>query len=263
MEIPHKEDYEKFLYEFSNELKSIKEISFFIYGSYLRDDFVPGVSDLNGFLVLNDPFITNKDTITSLASILDNSLKVSNTRIRTKFNIFDKGIAADGRFLVHSKDYVDFLKKNAVRKYGEYDLEDMDGSDYKSPERVSISSNLNNIRKGFFYREFNHYLNKRDFYEEVIMKLSQFPRQLINISGEKLIEEKEDSLKAFLKNFSEYKDSSLVNRVNELMKDPFKYEFFLEREEGFPFSLKCLTEMETMIKVYVEKFPKMVASEVK
>jgi len=268
MEIPTLADYKTFLDEFSSGLESIKGISFCIYGSYLRNDFVPGVGDINGFLVLNDSFVTNKNSITSLASILANSLTKSNTRIRTKFNILDRGIAGDGRFLVYSKDYVDFLKKNALVKFGEYNLEDMNGSDYGNGELVSISSNLNNVRKGFFYREFNHYLNKSDFYKDVSIKLSQFPRQVINLSEGKLIEKKEDALKEFLNKFSEYKDSSLIDEVNELMQDSTKYEKFFDQErfsedEYLSFSLKCLTEMEKIIKVYVEKFPKMVVSEVK
>jgi hypothetical protein len=267
MEIPHKEDYEKFLNEFSNGLKFIKGISFFIYGSYLRDDFVPGRSDVNGFLVLNDDFVTNKNSINSLADILIKSLDDSNKNIITKFKVLDKGTALDGRFLTYSEDYVGFLKKNAIIKSGKYNLEDMNGSDYKNPERVSISNNLNDIRKGFFYNEFNYYLNKRDFYDNVIKKLSQLPRQLITLSENKLIEKKDESLETFSKEFPDY-DCFFMKEVNELMNDSIKYENFFNEEhlsenECFSFSLKCLTEMERMIKVYTEKFPKVSVEEVK
>jgi len=57
-------------------------------------------------------------------------------------------------------------------------------------------------------------------------------------------------------------------QVNELMKDSIKYEKFFDEarfseDERFSFSLKCLTEMERMIKVYTEKFPKVSVEEVK
>ena len=263
MEIPHKEDYEKFLYEFSDGLKSIKGISFFIYGSYLRDDFVPGVSDLNGFIVLNDSFVANKNSIITLAKNRVNALEHSNNRIKTKFNILDKGIASDGRFLVYSADYVDFLKKNAVKKYGEYNLEDMVGSNYESAEQVSIFNNLNDIRKGFFYNQVNSYSNKKDFYEAAIKKLSQLPKQLIKLSQDKLIEKKDESLETFLKEFPKYKNNPIIKTVQSLMIDPVNYESFLESEGCFSFSLDCLSEMERMLQVYVEKFPKLIASEVK
>ena len=47
------------------------------------------------------------------------------------------------------------------------------------------------------------------------------------------------------------------------MNDPINYESFLESEMCFSFSLDCLSEMERMIQIYVEKFPKLVPSEVK
>ena len=263
MEIPHKEDYEKFLYEFSSGLKYVKGISFFIYGSYMREDFVPGISDLNGFLILNDFFITNKSSLTALSSIRVNALENSNNRIKTKFNVLDKGIAEDGRFLVYSADYVDFLKKNAVKKYGEYNLENMNGDNYDNAEQVSILNNLNDIRKGFFYNEVKSYSNKKDFYESAIKKFVMLPKQLINLSKNELIEKKEESLETFLKEFPEYKEIPVLKTVQSLIIDPVKYESFLESEACFSFSLECLTEMEKMIKVYVEKFPKLVASEVK
>jgi len=266
MAIPFLIDYEIFLREFSDELKSIKGVSFFIYGSHLREDFVPGVSDLDGFLVLDDFFVTDKDAIGKLASSLDSSLRKSNIKIKTKFNILDKGIALDGRFLTYSKNYVDYLKSNAVRKFGKYELKNMNGFDYKNPELTSIANNLNDVRKGFLYNNFNYYSQKRDFYEKDIKsplkKLAQLPKQLINLSEGKLIEDKEEALNKFLKEFPNY-NGYFVKDVNKLMKDSVKYEAFLDEDGCVSFSLDCLSEMERMIKVYIEKFPKVSDREVK
>jgi hypothetical protein len=267
MTIPTSADYETFLKEFSDELKHIKGVSFFIYGSHLRDDFVPGVSGIDGFLVLDDFFVTDKDAIGKLASNLDSSLRKSNINIKTKFNVLDKGIALDGRFLTYSKNYVDSLKSNAVRKFGKYELENMNGFDYKNPELTSIANNLNDVRKGFLYNNFNYYSQKRDFYEKdmksPLKKLAQLPKQLINLSTGILFEDKDESFNEFLKRFPEYYDDSLVRRVNALMKDPVKYESFWDDDGCFRFSLDCLSEMEKMIKIYTEKFPKVSDIEVK
>ena len=266
MAIPNSEDYETFLREFSGELKSFKGVSFFIYGSHLREDFVPGVSDIDGFMILDDNFVTNKVSIKSLANILNNSLKKSNTKIKAQFNILDKGMALDGRFLSYSKDYVNFFKKSAVRISGKYNLENMNGFDYKNSELISIAHNLHKVRKGFLYNDFNFDSQRRDFYEDEIKsplkKLVQLPKQLINLSRSILIEEKNESLNEFLKEFPNY-DSSFVKDVNKLMKDSIRYEEFLNREVNLNFSLDCLTEMEKMIQVYVKKFPKPSEKEVK
>ena len=267
MAIPTLVDYENFLREFSDELKPIRGVSFFIYGSHLREDFVPGVSDLDGFIVLDDFFVTDKNTIEKLASSLDSSLRKSNTNIKTQFNVFDKGIAHDGRFLAYSKSYVDSLKSNAVKKFGKYELENMNGFDYKNPELTSIANNLNDVRKGFLYNNFNYYSQKREFYEKdmksPLKKLTQLPKQLINLSTGILFEDKDESFNEFLKEFPKYYDDSLVRRVNALMKDPVKYESFWDGDGGFSFSLDCLGEMEKMIKIYTEKFPKVSNNEVK
>jgi hypothetical protein len=258
MAIPTSVDYETFLKEFSDELKHIKGFSFFIYGSHLREDFVPGVSDLDGFIVLDDSFVTNKNSIKSLATSLDSSLRKSNPSIKTQFNILDKAIAQDGRFLTYSKNYVDFFKNKAVKISGKYDLEKMNGFDYKNSELISISHNLSKVRQGFLYNDFNYYSNKKDFYESDIKsplkKLVQLPKQLINLSEGRLIEDKEEALNEFLKEFPNYQ-GYFVRSVNELMKDSVKYEAFLDEEGCVAFSLDCLSEMEKMIRVYIEKFP--------
>ena len=266
MEIPTSIDYETFLKEFSDGSKHIKGVTFFVYGSQLRDDFVPGVSDIDGFLVLDDDFITNKNSIKSLARILSDSLKESNTRIKTQFNILDKGIALDGRFLAYSKNYVDFFKKSAVRIFGKYNLDNMNGFDFKNSELTSISHNLHKVRQGFLYNDFNHYLKKQDFYDgdltSPLKKLAQLPKQLINLAEGKLYEDKDKSLNVFLEKFPKY-NGSFASDVNRLMKDSVKYESFLGEEGCVSFSSDCLTEMEKMIQMYVEKFPEPREMEVK
>lgn len=258
MAIPIKEDYENFLEEFKKGLESIKGVSFFIYGSYLRSDFAPGISIIDGFIVLDDLFTTNKK-INSLAGILINSLNKSNNNIRTKFKVLDKGTASDGRFLTYSNDYVKSLRSNAVKKYGNYNLEDMNGLDYPSRELDSIANNLNDVRKGFLYNTFKSDPDKKDF---PLRKLLQLPKQLINLSEKKLIEEKDESLKKFSNMFPLY-NSLFVENIVELMKDPVKYEEFFSKDENLNSSIECLTEMERMIKAYVGKFPKISDKEAK
>ena len=267
MGIPNSEDYEKFLQEFSYELEDINGVSFFIYGSKLREDFVPGVSDLDGFLVLDDNFVTNKDAIRDLSQGLESSLSQSNKLIRAKFNVLDKGIAKDGRFLIYPKSFVDVFKKSAVKIYGGYNINDMASFDYKNSDLTSeaitelnsISHNLNGVRKSFLYKYANAYSEKKDFYvcdaDSPLKRLTQLPGQLIYLSTEVLIENKEQALQEFFKKFPEYSDPFVINHVNQIMKKPVKYNSFLESEECFSFSLNCLTEMENMIQAYAKKFP--------
>jgi hypothetical protein len=266
MRIPDAIDYRTFLREFLDELKLYGGVSFFTYGSHLRDDFVAGVSDIDGFLMLDKSFITDKDLIGELATSLSSSLKRSNWKIKTQFNVLDRGIAKDGRFLAYSKNYVDFFKKNAVRVYGDYNLEEMNGFDYKNAELTSIAHNLHKVRQGFLYNDAHNYFKKKDFYESdlksPLKKLAQLPKQLLNLSKGVLYQEKDNSLEEFLKEFPEY-EGSFVRDVNRIMKDSVKYERFLDEEESIYFSKECLTEMEKMIKVYVEKFPKPRENEVK
>lgn len=267
MGIPNSGDYETFLKEFSYELEDINGVSFFIYGSKLREDFVPGVSDLDGFLVLDDNFVTNKDTIKDLSRGLEASLRHSNQLIKAKFNVLDKGIAKDGRFLIYPKSFVDVFKKSAVKIYGRYDINDMASFDYKNSDLTSeaitelnsISHNLNRVRKSFLYKYANAYSEKKDFYasdaDSPLKRLTQLPGQLIYLSIGVLITKKDEASQEFFEKFSNYSDSFVINHANQIMQNPVKYNSFLESEECFAFSLNCLTEMERMIQAYVEKFP--------
>lgn len=265
--IPIKEDYDKFLEILSEETKGLdKNISFFLYGSKLRKDFVPGVSDLDGFFVFEDFFVTNKETLFELSEILYSSLKKSHKGIKTQINVLDKATSLDGRFLTYPKNYVDYFKDHSLRFFGNYDLNEMNGFNYKNSELNSISHNLTKVRQGFLYYPTNYFLNKEIFlknFKSPIKKLAQLPKQILILMGEGMIEEKDNSLEKFCEIFHEY-DNDFIKQVDLLLGDSKKYnQLFNDKENSFEIYSQSITEIEKIIKLYVKKFPKVNSREVK
>jgi len=254
-----KKTYAEFIKNFSDKIKSVDEkTSFFIYGSYLRRDFVPGVSDLDGFLILDDGLVTSKDDLRSLSYGLMETSKLF-PKVKFQFNVLDWDSSLDGRFLTYTKDYTDFFKKNAEKICGNFNIDAMLGFMYKSAILNSISHNLSKLRQNFLYYDFNRFLGNVQSIEKTIYSplgsLARLPKQFCLLTGGQLIESKEDSLEQFKINFPNYMDNGFFKELFSLLKDERKYKDFHNSKGGLMFSLECLTEMEKMIRIYAGKFP--------
>jgi predicted nucleotidyltransferase len=254
-----KKDYEKFIENFGRKVDEINpSISFYIYGSYLRKDFTPGVSDLDGFLVMNDYFITDQNELSLMSMDLENALYDSNPDIKVQFNVLDKGNSNDGRFLAYSKDYTDYLKKNSKKIWGSYNLENLNGIEYKHSELSSISHNLHKLRQNFLYWDNNQSKNNFESIKKTVYSplhnLARLPKQIINLVSGNLVEDKTEALQEFKKYFPTF-ETGFIRGIDDLLKDNELYNNFPERERCYAISKDCLTEMERIIGMYVERFP--------
>lgn len=256
-----------FLRDFSRDIfKEHKGVSFFVYGSIMRDDFSPKGSDIDGFFVFDNDFITDKGVLMDISKTLNFHVRRKGFNLENEFVILDKGTCSDVRFLVYSKDYVDFLKENSYKVFGDFNLDSLKGFEYKHSQLGSVAWNLDGMRKGFL----NYSLNKsqnNDYIlnqtlKEPIKKLASLPKQLINLGFGKLIQSKRRALDLFLDTFPDY-DGGFANKNFESLYGPSSYNPFNNSEKDLEYSLRCLTEYEKMIKCYVEKFPNASSREVR
>lgn len=256
MNLPTKEDYDNFVSSFSKKIsEEFPDTCFYIYGSYSdgRCDF--GRSDIDGGLILNTDFITDKLKITNIANILNDCL--NKNPVKLQFNLLDRGSNKDGRFLSHTKDYVNWIKRKGEIVCGPDYIKEMRGFDFKFGEVYAAAFNFRRIRNGLLY-SINERANTRIFLdglEKSLEGLVNLPKKLVNIKTKKLNPNREDTLK-LLKEILPDIDCHFLEEVLKLFKTP---ERFYQRMSDWNKSLflykEALTSYESILKAYCSKFP--------
>jgi len=256
---PLREDYQAFIEKFSKSIPP--EVCFYLYGSFLRDDFVSGRSDLDGGLVVDSNVVIPKDIYwglsRNLATCLDEFLGV-----RANFNMGDRVTNEDGRFMSYTNDYTDFLKKEGKIICGEDFIAEMNGLNYKYSDLQSVAFNLRKIRNGFLTLLWRRSHDPRNAFESVSKTfniLSGTPKKLINIRERKLILQRESVLEVLLEMLPNF-DPSIIKRVNLLRQDPGAYE---RATEDLGFYAEVVTSVEEMIREYLTEFPEISEMEVR
>ena len=149
MGFPRRDEYDKFMEVFANFVRTQHpSVCFYSYGSYVQGDFVPGRSDIDGGLILDCGFVTPKDVVHDLANGLDATMMKTNPEIKVQFNLVDRGISKNGRFLAYDDTYTNHLKRHGRIFAGPDFVQEMNGMNYKRESLRSVAYNLRQVRNG-------------------------------------------------------------------------------------------------------------------
>jgi len=259
---PSREDYQKFVEDFSDSVKRSKlETCFYLYGSFFNEDFCPGTSsDLDGGLILDCEFVTPKDTVDKLAAALGHHLRESEVDLRINFNLMERGVNRDGRFLAYDDTYTDYLKKNARISSGPDFLQEMNGMNYKRGALGSTAYNLRKVRNGLLM----HFVNLE---EDTIRArknifssrntLCSTQKKLIELSTGEIFLRTNETFCRFKELFPNYDTKSLEEALS-LKRDSENYHKVLgnlENRKSFELSKEFVTATELMIQEYVKQKP--------
>ncbi|MDD5133454.1 MAG: hypothetical protein PHD81_04450 [Candidatus Nanoarchaeia archaeon] len=251
-----KEDYDKFVEDFSKKLKNHKDVCFYLYGSYTTGNCDYGRSDIDGGLILNNQFITDKEKMLDISNSLCECL--IEHPIEEQFNVLDRGTNLDGRFLSYTKDYTDWIKNHGkVIKGDEKYISELNGHDFKSNILYSTSFNLRFLRNSLLKSRFNVKKNQdvlaKDF-ERYLKTFTGLPKKLIYLRTGELLDRRfvaQDKIKELLGH-----DPFYLNETNQILSNIKKLEKF-SKDPGIVISIltESLTDFELMIKEYVCKYP--------
>lgn len=271
---PERRHYEYFVGGLSRAAVEMR-ICFFLYGSYTRpDDFIPGRSDVDGGFIFDRQFSIPQSSILPLASAFDSCFEktekitrdYSQQAIHTNFNIMDRGVNEDGRFLAYDSTYTDYLKKNAV-VIGPDFVREMRGLNYKRECVQSAAHNLRKTRNGlltfFVDRRHNPERAKKNILSSMNV-LAAMPKKLLEAQAMDFEFRKNSFFQNFREMLPDY-DTGFYEKVAASRKDPAKYFGVLSQDgfRSFSFYHKCVNETEKMIEAYVRRFPKISNWEVK
>ncbi|MBS3086711.1 hypothetical protein J4422_03350 [Candidatus Pacearchaeota archaeon] len=267
MKFPSLEDYEYFIQRFSDNISMRHPTTcFYIYGSFIREDFVPGRSDIDGGLILNSNFILPKQEVISLAKILNESLSETelvaglsplDEGISASFNLMDRATNRDGRFLAYDDTYADFLKIKAEIHAGPDFVREMCGLNYSRDSLRSAAFNLRKVRNGllthFLDRGRNQEKAERNILSSTTLLFST-PKKILETIGKELVFENGAFFQAFMEIFPEY-NSRQYEKALSLRRSPQAYFGILNDIDGaFDMSIDFVNATEEMIKLYVKRF---------
>jgi hypothetical protein len=257
---PKIEEYYDFMDEFSFELsRSFPGVCFGYFGSFDKKRAVYGISDIDGFLIMDSGIVSDKRTVKGLSQILARAL--SNNPIPLHFNLLDLGTISDGRFMSYTADFNDYLKRGAKIVCGPHYHFGMNGIDFKSGVLDTASFNFSGpggVRNTALYsldllqRDYDGFADR---IESAIDKVAKFPKKLIWLRSGKIVPGRRESQGIIQRNLHSV-DYARLDEINGVLDDASELDLRLEDpEEALRLLYSSLTVMEQMILAYITKYP--------
>lgn len=151
---PTEEDYVGFLETFLTGLEKHTEkgISFMVFGSLTRpEDFIPGVSDVDCFLVTRDDVVTDKELLRDVSDVLADALEKN--YVERDFTLSDIATMIDGRFNSFNRAWKPYFQESD-------NVEVLLGPDYRGT--------------------FHFTLPEKDYQDEIVWTLREMRKQYIH-----------------------------------------------------------------------------------
>lgn len=267
------QDYDDFVDSFSHEMKTnFSEDCFYVFGSYGQKnaDFIPGISDVDGGIILDSGVFTNKERYKELAQAFARS--IGNRSFKVQYNVFDLETARDGRFLSYGADYVNYVTQFSRHVSGPDFRGEYNGFDYKAEKLKNAAFNMtgpSGLRNDLFMLPYYYYMKSpSDFQEKCVSFLStvlSFPRNLawLMSEGDTSVLHPKKNAYDFVMHTLDDVDVSYFDVLAARMRDvPRLYASFDHVNAAFFQLAEGLTVVETLVDSYLKHFPEIFSFEV-
>jgi len=263
--IPTKKNYDGFIEEFVSKLgKRHPDTCFYAYGSYIDGRCDYGRSDIDGGLIFNSGFVMPKEEVLDIADFLASAL--GKNRVKTQFNLLDRGTCREGRFLSYTSDYTAWIQKVGKVLSGPNYLGEMNGLDFKSGTLHNAAFNLRKARNNLLYSFDTINTNPdrfRERTEKVLETLAKFPKFLIWLRDGEVIVPRikgRDALKQMLGDI----DLSFMEELEVLLRRPDQFYSEIEdTDRALRLIVKGVGVMEQIVQSYVSRFKEPSSRELK
>ncbi len=259
-----KENYDKFLKLLVREFsEKYPNVCLFGYGSLFNSNgrFNPGISDIDGGIILDSGVITPKNEILKISRAYSRALRKSGLvklRNRPDFNLMDRCTNQDGRFLSYRKTYIEHIKKFGMVLSGPNYLGEMSELEDREESLIDAAFVFRSLR--------NKVLNCYDIlscdserFSEFVVgsmnKVSKFPKKLLEIVDANTIEidrlKSQNKLEEVLET-----EFPMLSFINQLVLKPSKkiYKFLSDREKAIHSLGYSLETVEIIVNAFLKKF---------
>lgn len=259
---PTAETYKRFLGELVRKLSMAdSRLTLLIYGSYVRQDDVPGRSDIDALLIFDDVVI-DKTMYKFVSNALSGALRQH--FIPFQVSPCDLTTMKDGRFNSYNPHFKEYFAKEGRILLGK-DLRDE--FRYEIPTRDEQSALTFNLRKSRQGLLFSKYLLDTENYEEFLKKFiatldatTRATKQVFHMNGNHALPNRFSALEELTTQYPAL-DIKIIKEIKHLYTHLDKLDtVFRQPEEVLRIWNESVTFFETLIKEYIRKNPRTTTS---
>ncbi len=251
---PTAQDYDGFIKVFSSGLEELEidGLSLMIYGSYVRNDYVAGRSDIDGALIFPDEYVIDKENLARCSDVLKRAL--SKHEIPFQVSVNEIATMRDGRFNTYTAEFKDYFAREGKVFLGPDYRGKMGFEEEKSGDLHAMSFNLRKARTGLLFLE--HELSKD--YERVVGRFSKSldaasraSKQVFQIMDGKVKGYRFSGLQRVKEELRV--DTSTLERIQGLYEDPGQLDLiYRNRQEMISLWNDAVTSFERIVGAFIE-----------
>ena len=219
---PTAENYQDFLNKIVGGLGSLSGLSLMLYGSFVREDYDLGRSDIDSVLTFPHDVVIPREFMHEASVIVHEALKGNNVPFQV--SPVDIKTMKDGRFNSFTDDFYDYFNQEGIVVVGPDYRREMVCLQYKRGEESVLSHNLRKTRQGLLFSE--HYRNEDyekllESFGATLRSASRGSKQLLFLADGELRLNRFSALKELPKHFPEV-DVSPLEKIRYLFTNPEK-----------------------------------------
>lgn len=255
---PTQENYQDFMTQFVRGLERLGDsgISFMVYGSYVRGDYIAGRSDIDAILIFPDEVVINKKKLALSSQVLTQAMR--GNPITFQVTVTDIATMHDGRFNSYNPSFRNyFLEEGRV----------LVGPDYRSqfrfempfhPEQNPLTFNLRKSRQGLFFADYDKEHDYGDFlrkFGKTLDAVSRGSKQLLFMFDDKLTKNRFSALEKISEEFPNVDIQPLII-IKELYHHPEKLDaLYRHSDDVITVWNSAVNFLEQLTREYIRRVP--------
>lgn len=242
-----------------------EKVSFLVYGSFLDDRLMPGVSDIDMVLFFWDRFVLDTNLLRTIGKELRNRFSCLRFDVGWFFDgsVIDLGTAEDGRFIPHNDNFSKIFEArdgDARLVYGKQFVQFMNPVTLVDPVEARIAYNLQSLRLYLLFGRCNYkWINGTNPFRELkvfqqIRSLGRKVMQLVDHGNISLAKDKNKSYQA-MKHFFPAVDFAPLDDVETIFQNRDKVVDVLMNGQTLDLLFGSLECYEQMVQQIVKTLP--------
>ncbi|MBW2970248.1 nucleotidyltransferase domain-containing protein [Candidatus Woesearchaeota archaeon] len=260
---PTAETYRRFRDELVKRLLTTdSRLTLMIYGSYVRQDYIPGRSDIDGLIIFHDDVIIDKTIYEFASNALSGALKQH--FVPFQVSPCDLTTMRDGRFNSYNPHFKEYFAEEGrillgrdVREEFTYEIPTRD-------EQSALTFNLRKSRQGLL---FSKYLLDTNNYEEFLRRFmatldatSRATKQVFHMNGNHALPNRFSALEELTAQYPAL-DLKIIKEIKHLYHHLDELDALYKKpQEILRMWNEAVTFFETLIREYLRKNPKTTTS---
>ncbi len=255
-ERPKMNNYVDFLNQLTQGLDklNIPNMSLMIYGSYVREDFNPGRSDIDAVWIFDDDIITNKEHILSCSEVLAHSLGGNNVPFQV--TVSDLKTMQEGTFNSYNYSFKNYFETESKTIVGPNYVPQFTYGEYKHAEQNPLAFNLRKVRNGLLFSSYDLNKDKKVLvknFNSCLNSTSRGSKQIMFMYDDKLRVSRFSAVDAIKQEFPEVNIEPL-KRIKCLFKNTSELDkLYHKDDEMLKLYCESLTTFEQMVKAYLDR----------